>query len=372
MSKIEWTEKTWNPTIGCSKASEGCKNCYAIKEAWIRMGNPNPKIQAKFAGTVYKTEGGALNWTGNINFGQDALTLPLRTKKPALWFVNSMSDLFHPNMPEEYIDEVYAVMALCRQHTFQVLTKHPERMAEYFDGDWRKRVYGQVYVVYDKADYPTLHNMQQDALDLLDGEYPLPNVWHGVSVENQKWADIRIPLLLQVPSAVRFLSCEPLLGPLDISKYLTPPYVCNKCGFVGYDHYKLGALEGLHLNCNYSAFPSTIMPPQIHWIIVGGESGPDARPMHPTWVQHLREQCIKAEIPFFFKQWGDWVPINDWKEAGLHKKTCVYRDGYYDEHMYVRNGESGQPMAKMGKKKSGALLDWTEWKQWPEAYGRGK
>lgn len=335
MSKIEWTEKTWNPTIGCSKASEGCKNCYAIKEAWIRMGNPNPKIQAKFAGTVYKTEGGALNWTGDINFGQDALTLPLRTKKPALWFVNSMSDLFHPNMPEEYIDEVYAVMALCRQHTFQVLTKHPDRMVEYFMGDWEGRVANKLTTVY-QAKNTELFFLAREAREELESipfGYYLPNVWHGVSVENQKWADIRIPLLLQVPSAVRFLSCEPLLGNIDL-----PVSIIN----------------------------------HIHWIIVGGESGLDARPMHPTWAQHLREQCTKAEIPFFFKQWGDWMPINDWKEAGLHKKTCVYRDGYFDEHMYVRHGESGQPMAKMGKKKSGALLDWTEWKQWPVAYGRGK
>lgn len=331
MSKIQWTTDSWNPTIGCSKASEGCKNCYAIREAYIRSHNPNPAIKRKFDGTVYKTEGGALNWTGNINFGQDALTKPLKRKGATLWFVNSMSDLFHPNMPEEYIDEVYAVMALCRQHVFQVLTKHPARMVEYFGGNWTWRVAEKLKVVYatqTRQMFELCKEIEEELLSLPFG-YEMPNVWHGVSVENQKWADERIPLLAKVPSVLRFLSCEPLLGNVRI-----PEEAINK----------------------------------LHWVIVGGESGADARPMHPRWAQHLRNQCQAWGLSFFFKQWGEWAPQEHWKDTAVRQKLYMWEDGSTEVDVYTKNGVGGQIMGKVGKKKAGEMLDFSQYKEWPEGW----
>lgn len=331
MSKIQWTTDSWNPTIGCSKASEGCKNCYAIREAHIRSHNPNPAIKSKFEGTVMKTEGGALNWTGNINFGQDALLKPLKRKGATLWFVNSMSDLFHPNMPEEYIDEVYAVMALCRQHVFQVLTKHPARMVEYFNGGWKERIMHKLPVLVDAVakHMQDMFGLGSGAVLVLEESGCLPNVWHGVSVENQKWADERILLLAKVPSVVRFLSCEPLLGNVRI-----PEEAIGK----------------------------------IHWVIVGGESGADARPMHPRWAQHLRNQCQAWGVSFFFKQWGEWAPQEHWKDTAVRQKLYMWEDGSTEIDIYTKGGVGGQIMGKVGKKKAGELLDFSQYKEWPEGW----
>ncbi len=210
-SPIEWTQATWNPVTGCTKVSPGCKHCYAERLA--------KRLQAM---GVKKYANGF-----KVTLHEDALEIPLRWKQPRIIFVNSMSDLFHEEVPLEFIRKVFAVMKQAHQHIFQVLTKRAERMAELA---------------------PLL-------------EWP-PNVWMGVSVENQRYT-YRIDLLRQVPASVRFLSLEPLLGPIpDLN------------------------LDG------------------IHWVIVGGESGPGARPMKKEWVLEIRDQCIRAGVPFFFKQWG--------------------------------------------------------------------
>lgn len=282
-SKIEWTEETWNPVLGCDKISEGCKNCYAINTAWIRQ--HNPKMAERFSGLVEKTESGKLNWTGKINLlGMEVLTKPLRKKKPTMYFVNSMSDLFHEDVPFTFIDRVFAIMKACPQHTFQILTKRPWLMAEYFRGNTPQAI-----------DDATLQLMEDGAqigeslaLVQMNGTegWPLPNVWMGVSVENQKAADERIQYLNFIHAAVKFLSCEPLLGPVDFEKAIGDSL-----------KWHVGGLK----NC-------------ISWVIVGGESGHHARPMHPDWVRSIRDQCKEAGVPFFFKQgskdWPDYKNYN--------------------------------------------------------------
>lgn len=224
---IQWTEATWNPLHGCSKVSEGCRNCYAIG-ATRRLAECTPG--PRFEGLV--KDG---NWTGVVRLDQKLLLQPIRWSRPRRIFVNSMSDLFHGDVSEEMVDEVAATMAMCHWHTFQVLTKRAERMRDYS-------------IATSKT-----------------ATWPLPNVWLGVSVEDQKAAEERIPMLQQTPAAVRFLSVEPLIGPVDLGR---------------------GLLDG------------------IHWVIVGGESGPKARPMDLDWARSLRDQCVVAQVPFFFKQIG--------------------------------------------------------------------
>jgi len=314
MSKIEWTMQTWNPVVGCDKVSEGCKNCYAITMAHRLMHMPASKD--KYAGTVEKTAGGKLNWTGKVNLDHSALQKPLNTKKPTTFFVNSMSDLFHEDVPFEFIMEVFFIMQKCPQHTFQILTKRPKRMVEWFT-EWTPNPFGVPYE-------------------------PLKNVWIGVSVENQKTADERIPLLQNVPAAVRFLSCEPLLGPVDIMKavgcYLSP-----------------------------SRFSWNINR-EIHWVIAGGESGHGARPSHPDWFRQLRDQCKAANVPFFFKQWGEWCDIThavqcipeDRSLASFRFKECfIWKDGQVTNEANYRDIDNDlcTTTFKMGKHATGRLLD---------------
>lgn len=286
---IQWTDATWNPIAGCSKVSDGCKNCYAEKQAASGRLQQFPKYQ----GTV--NEQGL--WTGKINLDEKALLAPLNRKRPTKYFVNSMSDLFHENVPDEWIDKIFAVMALCSQHTFQVLTKRPDRMQEYV----ASRLYAPFYInraLYAILNLPIGHqwNPPEWLSNSLQSSTPkplspIPNVWLGVSVENQQAADERIPLLLQTPAAVRFLSCEPLLGAVDLSKYIQ-------------ESQPTGA---------------------IHLVIAGGESGPGARPMHPDWARSLRDQCQSAGVPFFFKQLSQ-ANTKDFKKFHLFPEDLQIRE----------------------------------------------
>jgi protein gp37 len=210
-SLIEWTESTWNPVTGCTKISRGCQHCYAERMA-IRL---QAMGQARYRNGF------------RLTLHPEALELPLRWRQPQMVFVNSMSDLFHRGVPEEFIARVFAVMQQASHHTFQVLTKRAERLAS----------------LAPRLPWP-------------------PNVWAGVTVEDADYVG-RIDLLKQVPAAVRFVSLEPLLGPIDRLP-----------------------LSG------------------IHWVIVGGESGPGARPMRAEWAHAVRDQCVAVRVPFFFKQWG--------------------------------------------------------------------
>ena len=282
MTKIEWVKnsdgtsgQTWNPLAGCTIKSPGCTNCYAMKMA--------KRCEAmgieKYAGTTMTVKGKAV-WTGKINFDEKALFAPLKRKKPTMYFVNSMSDLFHEDVPYEWIDKVFAVMALCPQHTFQVLTKRADRMRGYLSGftcDGARRFH-----VTRAAE-----TMMQKFFGGFD--WPLKNVWVGVSVEDQKRADERIPDLLATPAAVRWLSMEPLLGPVDLT---------NVAGKV--PEYGTSKAHGMDTLTPYNR----ILRPQLDWIVVGGESGPGAREFDPDWARLIRDQCAEANVPFFMKQMG--------------------------------------------------------------------
>jgi protein gp37 len=273
-STIAWTDKTWNPLLGCERVSAGCDACYAINTAHIRASNPNPKIATAFAGLTERRDG-RTDWTGRVNLLADRLAEPLGWRKPALVFVNSQADLFHDQVPDEFIAEVIAVMALARQHTFQVLTKRHARMRSLLNrDDFRKLVQRAALTrAGDRAPW------------LVKPWWPLRNLWLGVSVEDQRWANIRIPVLLDTRAAVRWISAEPLLGPVDL-------------------HYCAG-VDALERDWIGGPSGGTGAPhPFLDWVVVGGESGHDARPMDAGWARSLRDQCTAAGVPFFFKQLG--------------------------------------------------------------------
>lgn len=272
-SKIEWTDATWNPIRGCSmaKGSEagGCLNCYAARMCARGLpGLNSPTTGEPFA--IMRESGP--RWTGKVELIKSALDLPLHWHKPRRIFVNSMSDLFHESLPNEAIDRVFAVMALCPQHTFQVLTKRPERMVAYLTGGpWGHIEQRASETIGTRREIPVEH-------------LPLAHVHFGISCENQATANARYPFLLQTPAAVRFLSLEPLLGPIDLGQLIRLPHLGER-PMIGWNLRKLDQ------------------------VIVGGESGPGARPMHPDWVRSIRDQCVSAGVPFFFKQWGgEWGP----------------------------------------------------------------
>lgn len=376
-TKIEWANETWNPLAGCSLASTGCANCYAIKECWRLAHNPNPKVAAKFAGTVRKTKAGQLVWTGKVNFSEEALLLPLRWKKPRRIFVNSLSDLFHESVSDETIDRIFAVMALCPQHQFLVLTKRSARMREYFGyRGTPDRIYHLAcdMIVEEMLDVIAIAPGIDESLApegkprVYLGQWPIPNVWLGVSVENQQAADERIPDLLATPAAIRWLSCEPLVAPVDVRKWtpecyecgLTcglrlpgPPEIerCTECGEeCGPDTDPVisdgcpkcgGELECVCPDCGHYMVHEHPDTPCIDWVVAGGESGAKARPANPQWFRNLRDQCAAADVSFFFKQWGEWVSVSEVEGPQTDWHT-------FDDHRSVR---------RVGKKAAVRTLD---------------
>jgi protein gp37 len=352
-SKIEWTDAVWNPIAGCTKVSAGCKHCYAERMAkrCAAMG------QAKYIGTV-DDQG---RWTGKINFDEAALVAPLRWKKPRMVFVNSMSDLFHEGVPDKFVDRVFAVMALCPQHTFQVLTKRPERMAEYLNSPFR--VGDELHDAIQDLHIELLEEHEFWSADHDVPQWPLPNVWLGASVENQEQANKRIPWLLKCPAAVRFLSCEPLLGAVQLDRLSVrisaTSFVMGSC---------LGNTDGTLFS------PRGARGRGIDWVICGGESGHGAgiRPMHPDWARGLRDQCVAAGVPFFFKQWGNFQAVYDrdhdpdWVEVE-HLKRKFPRGRWVNiEGGHGFHGERLHWMVPVGKKSAGRVLDGFEWNEMPD------
>lgn len=268
-TKIEWTDETINPIVGCSRVagSPGCKNCYAAEAA------KSARLQ-QFS--QYQKVG---KWNGVVEFVESQLLKPLGWKKPKRIFVCSMADIFHENVPDQWINKVIAMIALCPRHTFQVLTKRPERMWDYFSYEGRLTDINFEISSILKEDFLTAESK------LL--RFPLPNLWLGVSVENQKAADERIPLLLQTPATIRFLSCEPLLEELALGEYFWQERTVN----YGSDDY------------GYDVEPTD----KLHWVIVGGESGSKARICSLQWIRSLVRQCQDAEVPIFVKQLGSNV-----------------------------------------------------------------
>ncbi len=298
MSRIEWTDVTWNPVRGCSRVSEGCRNCYAERMA-ARFAGPGDPFEGFARRKNQPNPPGALpgrlsgGWTGRVELIPSKLDEPLRWRKPRRVFVNSMSDLFHEALSNEDIERVFAGIALAQRHTFQVLTKRPERMLDWF----RTGVPGletreqEVALAAAHAGSIAWDSRGSDKWAYSPGcgdvsnrrpwpGWPLPNVWLGVSVEDQATADERIPLLLQTPAAVRFCSYEPALGPVDFTEWL---YRCDG-------------------DCSRPEAPHD--EPILDQIIVGGESGPGARPCDLAWVRSVRDQCREAGVRLFYKQGG--------------------------------------------------------------------
>lgn len=286
-SKIEWTDETWNPVTGCTKVSPGCAHCYA-KRLWAKT----------YPGRAF----------GDVRMHEDRLVQPLHWRKPRKVFVCSMGDLFHKDVPTEFIWRVFSIMRRAEQHTFQVLTKRPERMASVVE-----------------------EMLTASCCD------PAPNIWVGTSVEDQASLDTRAEHLLLTPAAKRFISYEPALGPINPLPYL-PNALC----------------EGGLVN-------------RLDWIVCGGESGGvDARPMNPDWPRLVRNQCQSVGVPFFFKQWGAWCPCDI-----LHDQGCGIRMPgpvmQFGEGEYSISGR-GAMMTRCGKKRAGRLLDGREWNEMPEAH----
>ncbi len=336
-TKIEWSEATWNPITGCSVVSPGCTNCYAMRLAGTRMKNHPSR-----AGLTVDTKAGPV-WNGQVRLNEDWLTQPLQWQRPRMIFVCAHGDLFHESVPDEWIDRVFAVMALAPRHTFQVLTKRSRRMREYMKGlscDGARRF----QVAKAGCREANKRGFDGDLIEsrIVDLGWPLPNVWLGVSVEDQKRADERIPDLLDTPAAVRWISAEPLLGPVDLERVRTQDG---------------GTYNALH---TFLDPDEALLHDTLDWIIASGESGPGARPMHPDWARSLRDQCAAAGVAFFFKQWGEWAPDDD----GWQPRNAPLQ--------FVRMNsagewtEGGQGLSKVGKSRAGRLLDGIEHNAFPK------
>lgn len=276
-TKIEWADATWQIVTGCSIVSPGCTNCYAMRLAGARL-REHPSRKG-----LTKVVNGKPVWTGEVRFNEEWLTQPLRWKKPRRIFVCAHGDLFHEAVPDEWIDRVFAVMALCPQHTFQVLTKRAERMRKYISlANCRHPGFREIAVGLD-VKFAYRSNVRCT--------WPLLNVWLGVTAEDQQRADERIPDLLATPAAKRFVSVEPMLGQVDLElAQCTCPWPSD-------------AKATRHLlGCPSDRRPHRIW--SVDWVICGGESGRGARPMHPDWARALRDQCAAAGVPFFMKQMG--------------------------------------------------------------------
>jgi protein gp37 len=323
-SSIEWTDATWNPIVGCSIVSPGCTNCYAMKMAARieAMGNAH-----HYDGTTKSSKAGAV-WTGKLALAPEkTLLAPLRWKEPRRIFVNSMGDLFHEDAPDEWIDRVFAVMALAPQHTFQVLTKRAHRMRDYLIA---RNGMGNSALCDAINEIPARMGNRRGALEM-----PLPNVWLGVSTERQQEAEERIPLLLETPAAVRFISAEPLLGAINLRRFLT-----------GHEE------NGIDLSREAGSMIGGCIgwTPPLDWIIVGGESGPGARSMQIEWAADILDQCRKADIACFMKQLG-----------ARPRKNVTTTDGEYIKTVDV----------KMADRAGGDIQEWPgamRVREFPEAH----
>lgn len=279
---IEWTDATWPIVQGCDYESPGCAHCYVPRTLWRLMHNPNPVISGPIAGLVRKHDNGMPIFTGRLALREDRLDWPLHWKKPRRIFVPSHGDLFHKDVPDSFIDRVFAIMALCPRHTFQVLTKRAKRMCQYTISA-RDRVAAQTSQPNDDHPLDSLGSCGATEMP-----WPLPNVWLGVSVEDQPRADERIPELLNTPAAIRFLSCEPLLGLIRLN--MLTRYV--RSGALIDD-----ALTGFRSNGYGGSYGH-----KVDWVIAGNESGPRRRPGDLAWMRSLRDQCAASGTKFFGKQ----------------------------------------------------------------------
>jgi len=353
-TKIEWTDATWSPITGCSVVSPGCTNCYAMRLAGTRMKNHWSR-----KGLTKDSKAGPV-WNGQVRFNEQWLLQPLAWSRPRLIFVCAHADLFHEGVSEVWIDQIFAVMALAPQHRFQVLTKRSARMRKYFVASYRHDAIDEAM----NAIAPP-HWHKRELQDYSKDGLPLPNVWLGVSVEDQARADERIPDLLETPAAVRWISAEPLLGPLDLRnlrRYNSRglPWIDALYGLVTRGDYLARSPSECCFNTRTQVSPPEL--PRLDWVVAGGESGPSARPMHPSWVRDLKYQCSAAGVAFNFKQHGEWVPLqsND-GEWPADASSCIRLspDG--------TRSPDGWPMQRVGKKAAGRMLDGVTHDEFPEA-----
>ncbi|MDR2891566.1 MAG: phage Gp37/Gp68 family protein [Deltaproteobacteria bacterium] len=365
ITKIEWTNFTWNPVTGCPgpKVSIGCANCYAERVM-------NGRLRQ-----MYDEE----KPFERIHFHLERLLQPYRVKKPQRVFVGSMTDIFHEEVEDQYINLIFATVVLCPQHTFMILTKRPDRMAAFITDRSTRACDNRGHA------YKSMCNRARVDSDMDGLPWPLPNLWLGVTVCNQAEADAKIPLLLQTPAAKRFISVEPMLGPVRLDNLFYRPSLDD-------DTYNALTGEGNQPDAyEYPAY--TRGGPKLDWVICGGETGPNARPMHPDWVRSLRDQCVAAGVPFFFKGWGEWYPFVKGGSFPEQKGyLCVYkylpeqfRKGRYTHPEKLEEiNFSGRCFAnggvsflsnieepnfyysfKAGKKRAGRLLDGREWNEVP-------
>lgn len=376
-SKIEWTDRVWNATRGCTRISPGCERCYAERQA-IRQAGPG----GRYEDLVKSTPNGP-RWTGRVAVDEGALAAPLRWRGPLRVFVDSMSDLFHEDVPDAFVDRVFAVMALCPTITFQVLTKRPERMRAYLcdRGLNERTARASVFLVPNKKlSAKEIDPDWQQGATAGWHRWPLPNVHLGVSVENQTRAVERVPVLLATPAAVRFVSAEPLLEQLDLSPWLRR-----------FTRFHLeGDIEGLLRSRSFGGLtnglgtrltpaqaevqlrleldagnkfipvgagchefdPKTGCPghrqPRVDWVIVGGESGPGARPTDVAWIRSIVEQCRGEAVPVFVKQVGarprasSRAELERWPFASRAIIEGLHREDDYED-LRLENRKGGDP-----------------------------
>lgn len=353
---IEWTEATWNVITGCSVISPGCTNCYAMRLAGTRL-----KHHPTREGLTVDSKAGPV-WNGSVRFNREWLHQPLEWKRPRRIFVCAHGDLFHPGVWDAWLDEIFAIMALAPHHTYQVLTKRSAEMRAYLnDPTTQARIAVQMMelapVGQKLANPPVLTPGRPMSIS----RWPLPNVWLGVSAEDQTRANERIPDLLETPAAVRWVSAEPLIGPLDLSRISTMRFRGAEV---------LNALTGELSGMFGDPCPTRL--PRLDWVVPGGESGPDARPMHPDWPRLLRDQCVEAGVPFLFKQHGAWAVTHDrdrdypdWRDSADVSRWPNSRWlNLAGGHGF--NGERVVRVQKVGKKAAGRELDGRTWDELPK------
>lgn len=389
-SNIEWTDASWTPIraqhkatgkVGwhCTHATPGCVNCYA--EGLNKRLGTGLAFKPGHAGEI------------ELFLDEEMLLAPLRWKKPRMIFVCSMTDLFADFVPDEWIDKLFAVMALTPHHTYQVLTKRSARMRSYCTTPGAYRRIGalicdmaidlrlDVVLIAPGTDERQAPPGRRVHLD----RWPLPNVWLGVSAEDQQRADERIPDLLATPAAIRFVSAEPLLAPIDFEPWLNwkdlgaevdgKSWGCQGCDDgcpscpQGKAHYHVE--EGPWDEAEGHPEWVTATRVTLDWIIVGGESGREARPMHPDWARQIRDQCAAAGTAFFFKQWGEWVPPPgylpsvEWSQ-GSGAGEVAWPDGTIGHGRMEEHGGAGCMLQRVGKKRAGRLLDGVQHDAMPE------
>lgn len=357
---IEWATKVLNPVTGCSKISPGCQHCYAERMARRLAGRAGYPAGNPFA----------------VTWHEDRIYEPVSWRTPQRVFLGSMTDLFHPDVQEVWIHDILDMVIHYPQHTFMVLTKRPLRMvdimADFYRGGW----------------------VRGTERPMVDHHEPIPNLWLGVTAENQEMADRRIPLLLQVPAAVRFVSVEPCLGPVDLGMSTATCSCCERWpsrwirlprpvhGDWPVDHatqadpgiYRAESNQHGALSVHTSAGLLGIKPaemeilPKLDWVIAGGESGPGARPLHPDWARSIRDQCAAAGVPLFFKQWGEWFPTSQQVTGQrLTGDVRVMSNGGQVDDISLDSGLTVSHIIRCGKNAAGHLLDGQEHRAFPAA-----